>query len=299
MSHVHPAAHRARRRRALALVLVFAGHLAAAEAWAQSPAAIDRLSAEALFDDGLRLMQTHDFVAACPKLEASYRLDPGIGTLLYLADCYAATGRIASAWISFREAAFEAKKATQPEREQAALERAESLESKLTSLRLLMVSPAADLALRLDGHLLEPSMIGVSMPVDPGPHTLEASAPGRLPWRQTLSVVPKPGLITMTIPQLAAAPPAPVANKPEDRGSPHQEALGWIGVGLGAAALVGASAALGAGVEPWPGPVAIGGAGLLCFTGGAVLLLTLPSDSTGAAKASGRQALGIGWQSRF
>ena len=51
--------------------------------------------------------------------------------------------------------------------------------------------------------------------------------------------------------------------------------------------------------DPWPGPVAIGGAGFLCFTGGAVLLLTLPSDSTGAAKASGRQAFVIGWQSRF
>jgi serine/threonine-protein kinase len=296
-----PAAHRALRL-GLTVGLVLAGVTAAAAAQAQSPGALDRLSSEALFDDGLKLMQTRDFVAACPKLEASYRLDPGIGTLLYLADCYAATGRTASAWIGFREAAFAARKAGEPEREQAALQRAEALKPKLTNLLMLTQNAQADLELRLDGHRLVPVMFGVRIPVDPGPHVIEASASGHQPWRQALTVPPKPGLITINVPKLAVAPPSPPAAPQETRSSPYTAALGWIGVGLGAAALVGASSAVGGGVDPWPGPIAVGGAGFACAVGGTILLITTTADEPsggGRAAASSRTAWGVGWQGRW
>jgi serine/threonine-protein kinase len=281
--------------------LVLAGVTAAAAVQAQSPGALDRLSSEALFDDGLKLMQTRDFVGACPKLEASYRLDPGIGTLLYLADCYAATGRTASAWIGFREAAFAARKAGEPEREQVALQRAEALKSELTSLLMLAQSRQADLELRLDGHRLVPAMFGVRIPVDPGPHVIEASASGHQPWRRALTVPPKPGLITINVPKLAVAPPSPPAPE-ETLRSPYTATLGWIGVGLGAAALVGASSAVGGGIDPWPGPIAVGGAGFACVVGGTILLITTTADKPsggGRAAAPSRAAWGVGWRGRW
>lgn len=44
------------------------------------------------------LVQKGDWAAACPKFEESERLDPGIGTLYHLADCYEHVGRLATAW---------------------------------------------------------------------------------------------------------------------------------------------------------------------------------------------------------
>ena len=301
MRNALPAARRARHP-ALGLGLVLAGVSLAAAARAQSPGALDRLSSEALFDDGLKLMQTRDYAAACPKLEASYRLDPGTGTLLYLADCYAATGRTASAWIGFREAAFAARTAGEPEREQAALQRAETLKSQLTSLRIVTQNAQADLEVRLDNHRLVPAVLGLRVPLDPGSHVIEASASGYRPWRQALTVSSKPGVITINVPKLAVAPPSQPATAQEtSRSSPYTATLGWIGVGIGAAALVGASSAIGGGVDPWPGPIAVGGAGFACVVGGTILLLTTTSDEPrhGGPAAPTRAAWGFAWQGRW
>ena len=79
------------------------------DAWAQARSE-DRVAAESLFTDARRLMQAGDYEQACPKLEASRRLEPGLGTTLNLGDCYEKIGRTASAWGEFRSAAAEAQK---------------------------------------------------------------------------------------------------------------------------------------------------------------------------------------------
>src|SRR4051812_10257047 len=64
-----------------------------------------RSASVALFDEARRLMADGKFAEACPKLEESQRMDPGIGILFNLGDCYEHLGRTASAWISFRDVA--------------------------------------------------------------------------------------------------------------------------------------------------------------------------------------------------
>ena len=48
--------------------------------------------AESLFREGKRLSSEKKFSEACPKFEESYRLDPGLGTLLNLATCHLSFG---------------------------------------------------------------------------------------------------------------------------------------------------------------------------------------------------------------
>ena len=81
-------------------------------AGAQAQGSADqKAAAEALFDKGLAAMKQGEYAQACAFLEQSQSVERGIGTMLYLAECYEKLGRTASAWAMFREAASAAKAA--------------------------------------------------------------------------------------------------------------------------------------------------------------------------------------------
>ena len=107
---------------------------------AQAQGAADKAAAEALFDRGLALMKDNKYQEACERLEQSQAIERGIGTMLYLAECYEKLGRTASAWALFREGASAAHAEGQPERSRAGADRAAALEPKLSRLTL-QVSP--------------------------------------------------------------------------------------------------------------------------------------------------------------
>ncbi len=247
---------------------------------AQSPDNIRKLSAEALFDQGLRLMKSGDNGAACPKLAESQRLDPGIGTLLYLADCYRSLGKTASAWVTFREAAFQARKSGQVERETTATHHAEALRKSLTLLSLQFETVPAGVNLDLDGHPVSPELIGLPFPLDPGRHTLDVSAPGLVPWSTTINVEPVPGVQRVRVPALAPrrirpARPAPILSPSR---SPWT-GVGWVALGTGLGALAGALVSYTANREDSFGPIVLGSAGALCAGTGVIVLTHSTTDS--------------------
>ncbi len=99
----------------------------------------DTAAAQALFDAAKQLMAQGKYADACPRLEESQRLDPGIGTQFNLAACYEQLGRTASAWSMFLEVAGASKAAGQLEREKVARQRAAALEPRL--IRLTITAP--------------------------------------------------------------------------------------------------------------------------------------------------------------
>ena len=151
----------------------------------------DKAAAEALFVEGRKLMEAGRYVDACPKFEASQRLDPGVGTMLNLAECYEKSGRTASAWAEFREVISAARAAESKEREALARERAAALEGKLSRLTIAL-SPEATgtpgIEIRRDGATVDSAELGTSIPVDPGKHVIEANAPGRQKWYKTIEL---------------------------------------------------------------------------------------------------------------
>src|SRR5262245_35365409 len=107
---------RIRFARFFGLAPAFAAWLALPSlAGAQSTAG-DKAMAESLFDRGLQLMRDGKYPEACSQLEQSQSIERGIGTLLYLGECYEKLGRTASAWATFREASSAARAEGQADR---------------------------------------------------------------------------------------------------------------------------------------------------------------------------------------
>jgi serine/threonine-protein kinase len=165
----------------------------------------DSAGAQALFDAAKKLIAKGQYQAACPKLEESYRIDPGIGTLLNLADCWEHLGRTASAWARFREAAGTARRSGQKDREKFANTRANALEPKLSYL-VVEVKAGATTHVMKDGASIGVAQWGTRLPVDPGPHSVEAKAPAKRPWQQTIEVPADGKTISVTVPLLEDEP---------------------------------------------------------------------------------------------
>lgn len=191
----------------VALALALITPLAHAE-----PSAADRAVAESLYEEGRTLFQAGRFPDACPKFEESQKLDPGVGTLLYLGSCYEKVGKLASAWITLREAATAARASNQPDREKKALDLAEALAPKISRLQIL-VPPEHDqagLQIKRDGTPFGRALWGTAVPVDLGQHTVEVSAPSRRSVSLTVDVAQAGRTVTLQIPLLepVSAPPA-------------------------------------------------------------------------------------------
>ena len=228
--------------------------LCAGTASAQNAA--DKAAADALFNEGKRLINKGDTTAACDKFEASLAKIVQLGTQIALASCYEKQGKTASAWGQYRTAASAASK-LHDKRQRFAEDRAAALEPRLSKIAVVVIANRAEgLEVRRDGAEVPPTELGSPVPVDPGEHTVEATAPGRLAWSIKVSVPATPGVIDVPIPALevdaarAPAPPPialPVAEPQEPATTPHRQRR-WLAYGVGGAgiALVGVSLALGA-----------------------------------------------------
>jgi hypothetical protein len=188
--------------------------------------AAEKAAAEALFEHGKGLMKEGRFAEACAKFQESQRVDPGLGTMLYLADCFEKNGQTASAWGEFLDAAAAARAAGQPDREKKARERATALEGRLNKLSITLL-PGADvpgLVVKRDGAVVLKATFGTPVPLDPGEHTVEAAAPGKKPWSTKLRVDPANlAGASLVIPVLEDAPaPPPPAEPPKGAALPGE-----------------------------------------------------------------------------
>ncbi len=228
--------------------------------WAGTAA--DKAAADALFLEGKKLITGGDTEAACPKFEASLAKLKQLGTQLALASCYEKLGKTASAWAAFRAAASTARK-ERDRRLPVAEKRVTELEARLSRL-VIKLEPGYrvdGLVVRRDGEEVLSAELGSPLPVDPGDHTVEASAPGWVAWSTRVSVAPVPGHVEVIVPALGKAPvkveepearPALPAERDASRpplepgrSQRHRRYLAY-GLGGGGAALVGTALVLGA-----------------------------------------------------
>jgi hypothetical protein len=189
-----------------ASVALLACALASSAAHAQG--ASHKAAAEALFEEGRKLMAEGKVESACPKFADSQQLDPSSATLLNLANCYEKQGRTASAWATYKEAASLANANGRTDHLTVAQKRAEALGSKLSRVTVQVAAPADGLEIKRDGATVTRAEWGLPIPVDPGGHTYEVTAPGKKPWSTSIRVAADASTTTLSVPALESQPVA-------------------------------------------------------------------------------------------
>ena len=219
---------------------------AAPDARASDPS--DKSAAEALFREGRARMVKSDFAEACPKLAESQRLDPAAGTLMNLGQCYERNHQLASAWVTFTEAAKASAARHRDDWRSTALARVRALEPRLSYVLINVDErprPEGFVVRRDTADVREPEW-GTAIPVDAGTHVVVASANGRVSWSKKVDVaegvrvtVDVPTLEIARVVALAPTEIAPPRASPEPgRGTPPLRVAGVVALGLGAAGLV-------------------------------------------------------------
>lgn len=167
---------------AVVLVMLALGVLGA-------PARADDAAARAakLFKEGRDLIGAGKIDAACAKFEASFKLDPAIGTKLNLADCLERKGLIAAAYRLFDEAAGEAAKGGKEGRESFARQRADALAKQLVRVEVILAEPATPgMAVTVAGVVVAKADWTAPRYLAPGDIEVEVAAPGRVAFHATI-----------------------------------------------------------------------------------------------------------------
>lgn len=202
--------------------------------------AADSAAAEALFVDAKKLMAEGRLVEACAKFEESLHMEEGIGTLYNLADCHERIGKTASAWGEFTSAAALARAQGQAAREQAAHQRAAALEPRLSKVVVRVNAPRPGLVVKRDETVVGPGQYGTPIPIDPGEHTISASAPQKKPWSTKIQIAGT-APSTVDVPNLEDAPevPHPTSVASSSSSSSEGRTQRVIGVTVGSVGVVG------------------------------------------------------------
>lgn len=275
------------------------------------PSMQEKVESHLLFERAMVAYRASDYGKALPIFQASFQLDAGVGTLLYIGECHAQLGQTASAWGAFKEAAALANRLGD-NRAELARKTAEEIEGRLAYLSLV-VSPATQvdgLVVTRGGRVVPPSLLGVAIPVDPGEYKIEASAPGKTPRVEVVQIKPEAGRIVYTLTPLddSTTPQAKAPERPEPQGREEPPVLSrrgvfgfsMAGVGLVTGAVGGLLMLTGAdkageansnkdadgyrsAARLYTGGAITAGIGAALLAGGVALVLTKPAEKPRSA----------------
>ncbi len=220
-------------------VLLFATHARA------EPTKEDLARADALFKEGRAMLAAGKLPQACEKLDESYKLAPGLGTLINLGACHERSGKIARAYGVYKRAARIAHEAGRADREKEASERVTALEPKVAKVRFPVHEPEGDVLLFCDGVQIEPYEPGLGA-VEPGKHVCRADAGAKTKWTGPIIVAEGEtrtlDLTTSTFGEHTTKPESPSPSPAPEPPPPAEPSnattyVGWGLVGLGVLSL--------------------------------------------------------------
>ena len=158
--------------------------------------------AEALFEEGQKLMDAGKTKEACEKFASSQKLDPATGTLLNLAACHEKQGLVATAWLEFNDALAQSQRSGDKSRIEFAKHHIGALEKQLHRVVIEVLKPHKLMTVKLDGQELPKDALGTAIPLDPGEHKIEVYQPGKELWKRTVQAGTSAGTDRIEVPEL-------------------------------------------------------------------------------------------------
>jgi tetratricopeptide (TPR) repeat protein len=230
--------------------------LAALTAIWPDAARADDTTAEAVFDEGVKLLNEGKYDEACSTLDRAVDLAGGnaVGGLLLLGECREKQGRPASAWAVYRRA-FAAAHQQNDARETKASDAIARLEPTLPRL-VVHVAPALaarqDLTIERGGAPLPREAWDVALPVDPGSVEIVAELPGVDPHHERIDVAAGPKTYEAKVEPWASAlppnpPPNPNPKPPPDVTPSGLRPVGMAGIVVGSVGAIGLFTGIGIG----------------------------------------------------
>jgi hypothetical protein len=207
----------------------------------------DARAADALYEEAIALIKSENYASACPKLEESQRLDPGLGTQFHLAGCYDHVGKLVKALELYRSVLTSARAADKQKLARLADERLKELTPRVPRLRLSFASPEPTAEVFVDGaRVTSTDWTKEGTTIDTGRHQIEVRVGGKLPWRAS-PTAREGDVVNLTVGELTPVPPPPAPAPEPPPASPLQSLRPvWAvtaGVGLVVTA-VGATAGI-------------------------------------------------------
>jgi hypothetical protein len=214
-----PAATGAEARHAAALAVLVALALVAPCARA-APTDAELRAARLLFADAEKDEDAGRWQDALEKLRRVAEVKPTAGVRSHVALCEEHIGQLARALDDYAAAETQAGADGAKDVLRFVGKRLAELGPRVPRLTIRVEPPVPDAVVTLDGAALSPSLLGVAIPVDPGEHTLEATAKGYPTVRRTLAMRERDTTSVDVNLTETAAPPAPATPAPPAPAAP-------------------------------------------------------------------------------
>jgi hypothetical protein len=199
------------------------------------PRAEDKAEADRLFEEGRALLEQGDRAEACKRFELSIRKDPrAVGTMLNLGLCHEEVGQVATAVRYYQEARDRAHDQALKEHQDAADRKLALLAPRVPHLAIALPPGAPDRTkILVDDDMVIALDAAGDVTLDPGPHAVVVTAPGKLPFEGKVTLE-EGQHATLTVPPLQGAKTVVI----RETGS-RRALVGKILVASGGAALLG------------------------------------------------------------
>jgi hypothetical protein len=208
-------------------------------------------AARSLFAEALRDEENKRYLEALQKFQRVRTVRDTAPIDYRIGSCYEGLGRRALAYAAYRDATVAGQGDNQSaEVVKAAAERLGELARHVARLRLVLAQALPqDLEVRVDDVAVERVALRDAIPLEPGPHTVTATARDTTPFRSEIALQ-EGAQVSLTIsleprtaPDALATAPRPVEPGPAERGGANRT-VGWITVAGAGALLVGSGTLL-------------------------------------------------------